>query len=84
MPWMLERAAKINVSPPTRPKNISAIRIRCDIRPSCGVIPSERPTVPMAEAVSKRQSRTGRFSSLLMISPPVKNRIRYIIITVAA
>ena len=48
-----ETVAKIIVSPHTRPKNIRTIRIALDIEPSVGVIPSESPTVPIADAVSK-------------------------------
>ena len=47
LPKVLERAAKIRVSPPTRPKNINAIKIRWEMQPKCGVTPRDRPTVPM-------------------------------------
>lgn len=42
------------------------------------VIPVERPTVPIAEAVSKRHSVKGRPSTKLMVTPLVKKRKRYI------
>ena len=84
LPKVLERAAKIRVSPPTRPKNINAIKIRWEMQPKCGVTPRDRPTVPMADAVSNKLVRTGRPSSRLMASPPHKNRTRYIIMIVAA
>ena len=63
---------------------MSAIKIMCEILLSCGVIPKDKPTVPIAEAVSNRQVRIGRSSILLMSKPPVKNRIRYIIKIVEA
>ena len=63
---------------------IKKIKRNRDKIPSCGVIPSVRPTVPIAEAVSNRQTSRGRFSIRLMINPPNMNKVRYIIRMVAA
>ncbi|CAN4047882.1 RNA polymerase sigma factor sigV, partial [Dysosmobacter welbionis] len=82
--WVLERAANISVSPPTRPKNIRPIKIRRETVCSCGVSPKDRPTVPMAEAVSNRLSRIGCPSIRLITSPPARNSPRYIAKIVAA
>ena len=49
-----------------------------------GVIPSESPTVPIAEAVSNMAERTGTFSTLLIIIPLVRNNVMYISEIVAA
>ena len=75
----MPKAAYINVNPPTRPKNIKMIKINLDAIPSVGVIPSVSPTVPTADAVSKRQDVIGRFSIALIAIPPNKNRVMYII-----
>ena len=74
----------MRVNPPTRPKNMSRISIPCDKIPRLGVMPSVSPTVPIAEAVSKRQASKGSFSIILMISPPPKNKVRYIMRMVEA
>ena len=58
---------------------ISAIRIPFERTPSRGVIPSVRPTVPTADAVSNRHSEIGRFSATLITIPPISTRKRYII-----
>ena len=76
-------AAKIKVSPPTLPKNIRRISIPRETSPRVLVIPSVKPTVPMAEAVSKRQLKRGKFSIWLIINPPVRNKIIYMIKMVA-
>ena len=81
---MLERAANISVRPPTRPKNIRPIKIKRETVCSCGVSPKDRPTVPMAEAVSNRLSRIGCPSIRLITSPPARNSPRYIAKIVAA
>ena len=73
-----ETVAKIMVSPPTRPKNIREIRIALDIEPSVGVIPSESPTVPIADEASKRQGIKESPSISLMTMPPERKRTRYI------
>lgn len=80
----LDKAAKINVRPPTRPKNISRIKTLRESRFSSGVIPRDRPTVPTAEAVSKRQVSMGSPSETLMIRPPVQHSVIYISEIVAA
>ena len=41
-------------------------------------MPSDSPTVPIAELVSNRQVSSGRFSTLLIMTPLVKNNTRYI------
>jgi hypothetical protein len=82
--FLSERAAKISVSPPTLPKNIKSIRIHLEIIPNVGVMPRVKPTVPIAEAVSKAQVLKGIPSIVLIITAPLKNRIIYIIIIVAA
>ena len=64
--------------------NISTTRIILDKSPIRVVIPRLRPTVPSADAVSNRQLRSGRVSTLLMISPPAKNSAKYIIIRATA
>ena len=45
-----------NVRPPTLPKNIRHISIRCEYPRKNGVTPSVTPTVPIAEAVSNNAS----------------------------
>ena len=57
--------AYISVRPPTRPINIKIIKILLDTTDSAGVIPNDKPTVAMAEEVSKRQVKNGRFSIVL-------------------
>ena len=68
----------MSVSPPTLPKNISIISITRDIADRPLVMPSDSPTVPIAELVSNRQVSSGRFSTLLIMTPLVKNNTRYI------
>ena len=70
---LLDNAANISVSPPTLPKNISPIKTILDTVPRAGVIPRVSPTVPIADADSNRQSASGRFSTPLIIRPPVRN-----------
>ena len=81
---VLFTAAKRSVSPPTRPKNMRSIRITCENVLRFGVSPSERPTVPMAEAVSKMQVSMGTLSKILIMKAPKRVRFTYIIIRVAA
>ena len=52
--------------------------------PRVGVIPSVSPTVPTADAVSNRQSRSGRCSMELMAIPPIKKKMIYKATMVAA
>ena len=52
--------------------------------PSSGVIPRVSPTVPTADAVSKRQVSRGRPSIPEIRHPPVRNRNRYMTRTAAA
>ena len=52
--------------------------------PSPGVIPSVRPTVPTAEALSNRHVSSGSFSTALMTIPPERNRVIYSRNTVTA
>ena len=68
----------MSVSPPTLPKNISIISITRDTADRPLVMPSDSPTVPIAELVSNRQVSSGRFSTLLIMTPLVKNNTRYI------
>ena len=68
----------------TLPKNISPIRMALDTPPSVGVAPRESPTVPTAEAVSKRAVFMGIPSSVLIAIPPVRKSVRYIRRIVAA
>lgn len=68
----------MSVSPPTLPKNISIISITRDTADRPLVMPSVSPTVPIAELVSNRQVSSGRFSTLLIMIPLVKNNTRYI------
>ena len=68
----------MSVSPPTLPKNISIISITRDRGDRPLVMPSDSPTVPIAELVSNRQVSSGRFSTLLIMIPLVKNNTRYI------
>ena len=69
--------AYISVRPPTRPININIIKIILDAIVREGVIPKDRPTVPMAEDVSKRQVKKGRSSMALKAKAPLKDRNRY-------
>ena len=62
--------ANANVIPPILPININAVSIILDAVESVGVMPSESPTVPIADAVSYRQSSTGNPSIALMAIPP--------------
>ena len=55
------------VSPPTRPKNINAIRISYDGTESDGVIPKLKPTGPRAENASNRHGIRGRLSRILSV-----------------
>ena len=74
----------MRVRPPTLPRYMSVISTICDGMCSCGVIPSVNPTVPTADAVSYRQADSGRFSSALIKTAPLKNSIKYIVRMVAA
>ena len=49
-----------------------------------GVIPNVKPTVPTADAASNRQLESGSPSYTLIVIPPAKNKIKYIIAIVAA
>ena len=51
--FVAESVAKISVKPPILPKNIRLINISFETRCNPGVIPRVKPTVPMADAVSK-------------------------------
>ena len=75
-PWPWN--ASNSVSPPTRPKNINRIKIICEAVPSPLVMPSEIPTVPMAEAVSNKASFSPTPSNAHKSIPHVKNRMTYI------
>ena len=72
-----ENTAYINVSPPTRPIYISSIRTYREILCKEGVIPSVSPTVPMADAASKRLPSIGSPSAELITIPPARNIIKY-------
>ena len=47
--------------------------MNCEAIPNCEVMPSESPTVPIADAVSNSDGSNGRFSMRLMIIPPLIN-----------
>ena len=70
-------AAYISVKPPTRPANISIIRIICDGKESEVVIPRVKPAVPSAEPVSNRQLVSGRDSIRLNAMPVERNNDIY-------
>ena len=59
--------AKIKVNPPTLPKNIRQIKIIWETSPRSGVIPSDNPTVPIADAVSNKAVISGISSVLYEI-----------------
>ena len=80
----METAAYIKVRPPTLPINIRIIRTILDNIPSCGVIPNVNPTVPTADAVSKRHFPNEIPSVTFIINAPVTNYVIYIIAIVAA
>ena len=69
--------ASNKVSPPTRPKNINTIKTKCDAVLNPAVMPSDKPTVPMAEAVSNNASFTVILSNALKSIPQPKNRRIY-------
>lgn len=56
----------------------------CETRLSEGVIPNDKPTVPIAETVSKMQAPIGSPSAMLITAAPIIDRIRYINKSVAA
>ena len=76
--------AKIKVNPPTLPKNIRQIKIIWETSPRSGVIPSDNPTVPIADAVSNKAVISGISSVLLITIPPTRNKTIYIKKIVAA
>lgn len=65
-----DSAANTKVIPPTRPRYIRAARISLDAVHSVGVTPRDNPTVPIADAVSKRQTVKGISSIMLITIPP--------------
>ena len=65
-----DSAANTKVIPPTRPRYIRAARISLDAVHSVGVTPRDNPTVPIADAVSKRQAVKGMSSIMLITIPP--------------
>lgn len=70
------KAANMIVRPPTLPKNIRIIKIKRETAPRSAVIPSESPTVPIADAVSKSAGRMGIHSTrLIIIAPNVKRNV---------
>ena len=70
--------AYTRVSPPTLPMNMSKIRTICETVLSAGVIPRDRPTVPIADALSNRHVLIGRLSVMLIMKDPDKARKAYI------
>ena len=62
----MEAKARRMVMDPTRPKIISKVNTISERELSSGVIPKERPTVAIAEAVSNKVVRMGRDSTELM------------------
>lgn len=62
-------AAKTNVSPPTRPRNIKQIKMILERIPKVGVIPKDKPTVPMAELVSNSADNIGISSYVSNVFP---------------
>ena len=69
--------AYIKVSPPILPKNIRNIISTLDMFERKGVWPSERPTVPIADEVSKIDSNKVIFSILHIMQPTVINTTKY-------
>ena len=57
--------------------NINIIKIILDGTLRVGVRPMDRPTVPMAEEVSKRQERKGKLSIALKTKAPPRDRNKY-------
>ena len=54
------------------------IKMRRENCPRWLVMPRVSPTVPMAEAVSNKHANRGMCSMVLMISPLIKNKTKYI------
>ena len=77
--FLILNKAKNNVRPPTRPKNINNINISFDTTCNCGVMPSDNPTVPIAEAVSYKHGSNSSPSILQIITDPKRNNETYII-----
>ncbi len=62
--------AKIKVNPPTHAKKHQANQDYMGNKPRSGVIPSDNPTVPIADAVSNKAVISGISSVLLITIPP--------------
>lgn len=71
--------AYIIVNAPTLPKYMSIIITHFEKKCKDGVIPNVRPTVPIADAVSKRHVSKGRPSLMLMAMPDRTNSKIYIV-----
>ena len=63
----------MNDSPPTRPANIRRMRMHLETKQSFGVMPSVRPTVPIAEVASNMISVSENGSIAEMMSTPVRS-----------
>ena len=68
----------MNVKPPARPMNIKKTNMSFEGIDKLEVIPNDKPTVPMAEAVSNRQSLNLNPSIALITMPHRINIPRYI------
>ena len=76
--WLLlPTAAYTKVSAPTLPKNINTINIILETTPNNGVTPNDKPTVPIAEAVSNKLILSGISSIKLIIAPLKINNNKY-------
>lgn len=68
-----ESAANTSVIPPTRPRYINTVSMSLEAVDSAGVVPSDKPTVPIADAVSNRHVVRGSSSIILIAIPPDMN-----------
>lgn len=58
--------------------------MKCEKAPREGVIPNDKPTVPIADTASKRQTSTGSLSAMLITTAPSAGSVRYIMKIVTA
>ena len=75
--FLFEENARSIVIEPTLPNIIRKQRIRHDMIPSVGVSPTERPTVAMADTVSKSASRKAIPSMRDMRTAPPQESSKY-------
>ena len=83
MAFIPPATAYSSVRPPTRPKYIKNTSTRCEASPSPGVMPTVRPTVAMALAVSYRAAERGTPSHSQMAMAPARNSPAYSVTSVA-